>query len=73
VPRQALTINAANVHQALQLDDDAFGVRHDRHALFPAGPFMAGSSLRAMNNILDADGAVSSEGPQRQRRTCAAG
>ena len=35
----------------------------------PAGPVMAGSPLPAMINLLDAAGAVSPNGPQRQRRT----
>ena len=38
-------------------------------AFLPAGPFMAGRSLSAMNHRLDADGArVTTKGPQRQRR-----
>ena len=34
----------------------------------PAGSFMAGTSVPAMINLLDAGGAVSPDGPQRQRR-----
>ena len=39
----------------------------------PAGPSMAGTSVPAMDNLFAADSAVSPKGPQRQRRTRAAG
>ena len=44
-------------------------IDHDNASAFlPAGPFMAGRPLPAMNHRLDAGGAVSPAGPQRQRR-----
>ena len=48
-------------------------VRDVRSVFFSDGPTMAGSILPAMANLLDADGAVSPPGPQRQRRTREAG
>ena len=58
-------------HLAHQLDDSA---SIDRRSVFlSAGHKMAGSLLPAIVNLLDADGAVSSAGPQCQRKARAAG
>lgn len=57
--RQCLpSVNVTVRHQALQLDDDTVPVRDVRSVFHTAGPEMAGNTLPAIINLLDADGAV---------------
>ena len=70
-PRQVLAMDTLAVHRPLRFRQIAICVRG---VFLPAaGSAMAGCVHPAMVNVLAADGALSPEGPQRQRRTCAAG
>ena len=60
-------------HEAHRLGDSTVAVHDVRSVFLPAGPKMAGSTLPAMVNLLDADGAVSPARAAAKRRSRVSG